>query len=175
MDLPEGEGREELAFCHYLHRATLLFSRQCFICSPQPFAQSSPPFFVSPGSASHIAARLYCLRSSTSFGSTLSKTKENHSSAHARSLPATELVCIAGCSLSSCSTLLLHVSVISAALLFCSISFFFCFPRYLLWSLAPSLFVSRGRPLVVFARLLLSWNLEFFCFNPELNKRKLLI
>ena len=129
-------------------------------------------FFVSPGGASDIASRLYCLRSSTSFVSTLSKTKENHSSAHARSLPATEFVCIMGCSLLSCSTLLRHIVIISAALLFCLV-FFFCFPRYLLWSLAQSPFVSRGGLFGTSARCLLSWNLEFFCFNLEQNKRKL--
>ena len=67
--------------------------------------------------------------------------------------------------------ILRHIANIPAALLFCS-TFSFGFPRYLLWSLAQSSFVPRDGLFVTSARFLLSWNLEFFCFNPEQNKRK---
>ena len=154
---PMGEGTGELAF-PLVHRATLLFPVNFFFCSffRSHLLSLRQLFFVSPGGAFDIAARLYCLRSSTSFVSTLSKTKENHSSAHARSLPATEFVCIMGCSLLSCSTLLRHIAL---------------FPRRLCFAPYFS-FVSRGGPFGTSARFLLSWNREFFCFNPEQNKRK---
>ena len=70
-----------------------------------------------------IAAIFHCLKPTTSFVSTLSKTKENQSSAHARSLPAPEIVCVLDCSLLSCSTLLRDIAIISAALLFRAIVF----------------------------------------------------
>ena len=166
MDRPEGRGGGRA----YLF--AIIYTERLF-CFPQPFTLSSPVFFfVTPGGAFDIAARLYCLRPSTSFVSILDKTKENHC-AHTRSLAATEFICIMGCSLLSCSTLR-HIAIISAALLSCSITFF-CFPRYLLWSIAQSLFVSRGGFFVTPARFLLSLNLESFCFNPEKNKRKSLM
>ena len=56
-------------------------------------------------------------------------TKQKKITKRPRSVAASNW--IMGCSLLSCSILLRHVAIISAALLFCFI-FFFCLPRYLL-------------------------------------------
>ena len=109
---PRGEGTWELA----LYRATLLFSRQSFLLFSATICSVFASYFlfcpvarlILPPVCNVFDPRLLCLDG---------KTKENNSSAHARSLPEIEFVCIMGCSLLSCSTLLRHIAIICAAIL----------------------------------------------------------
>ena len=92
-------------------------------------------FFVSPGVASDIAARLY-LRSSRLLLFSLEQNKRK-SLKRPRPVAASNWICFY-CRLFSfvlLNIIIRHIAIISAALLFCSI-FFFCSPRYLLWTLA---------------------------------------
>ena len=165
LDRPEGVGDGRACLCHYLHRATLLFSRQFFFCFPQPFAQSSPAIFRL------VRWRVWYFRPFV-LSSILDFFCFDHEQKKSKSLKRPRPVAGSINVLSfACSTLWRHIAIICASILFRSI-FFFCFPRYLLLSLLRSPFVSRGGPFVVLARFLLSSNLEFFCCNPEQNKRK---
>ena len=76
--------------------AALSFCSMLFFCFTRHLLWLLAQFpYVSRRGPFAISARFYCLQSRTSFVSTLSKTKENHSSAQARSLPAIVLlICV---------------------------------------------------------------------------------
>ena len=164
--------------CSNLSRYSSLFSFSFSFCFPPSclvipaaFAMKSwRLFFCFALWRFDFAAYFHCLQSRTSFVSTLSKTKENQSIAHSRSLPITE-IWILGCFLLSLSTLLRHIVIISAALSFCSI-FFSCSPPYFLWSLDQFPFVSRRAYRCYYRPFLFSSVRYFFCFNPEQNNRQ---
>ena len=152
-----GGGDVRACIFHYLHRAILLFSRQFFSFVRCHLLSLRQLLFVSYGGTSDNASRLYCLRSSTSFVSTLSKRKK------ITQAPTP----------GRCQQLNLFVL---GVVLFCLAQLYYVilslFPRRLCFAPYFS-FVSRGGLFGTSARFLLSWNLEFFCFNPEQNKRKL--
>ena len=159
IDRPEGGGGGRACLFHHLHRATLLFSRQFLLMFPAAISLVFANILFSFARWRVWYCRPFVLSSILDFFCFhLEQKKENHSSAHARSLPATEFVCIMGCSLLFCSTYYVILPIFPRR--FCFVPHFLLVSRGICSEVLPSLLLFR-------ATVSLLLPLVFYCLGTS--------